>query len=261
MIEVATRGATLAATDNGGTGPALVFAHGLGLDHSIWASVTAQFADHRIITYDLRGHGASSVPDGPYSMGQMVADAEAICDHFSLRDVCFVGLSIGGMIAQGLAVKRLDLVRAMVLCSSAAKNGQPEPWHDRATTARVSGLATLLPATFERWNEDLSTQTLAQTLLTSMSAEGYAATCEAIAGTDFYTPTSGLRLPTMGLCGTRDRATPPDLVRETTELVPGSTFHLIHNAGHLPPLSQPDQFANLLQTFLTSTGHTPSALR
>lgn len=242
------------ATDTG-TGPTLVFCHGLGLNQGIWDAVTSAFPDHRTITYDLRGHGASSVPDGPYSMGMMIADAEAVCDYFELKDACFVGLSVGGMIAQGLAVKRLDLLRAMVLCSSSAKNGQPGPWIDRAARARAEGIAPMFPDIFARWNEDTATTAHAQSLLDAINPEGYAAMCEAIAGTDFYTPTSGLRLPTLGLCGVNDRGTPPDVVRETTDLVPGSTFQLIRGAGHLPPLSQPDQVAQHLSTFLTQIGH------
>ena len=251
---IPVKGATIAATDTG-SGPALVFSHGLGMHKGIWDGVTAHFPNHRIITYDLRGHGESSVPDGPYSMGMMISDAEAVCDYFNLKDVCFVGLSVGGSIAQGLAVKRLDLMRAMVLSSSAAKNGQPEPWYERAEYARTKGIAPMFPRIFERWNENDTTTQTARAILEGMSPEGYAGMCEAIAGTDFYTSTSGLRLPTLGLCGNNDRATPPDLVRETADLVPGSAFHLIRGAGHLPPLSEPDQMAEHLSSFLTQIGH------
>lgn len=251
---IPVKGATIAATDIG-SGPTLVFSHGLGLNQGIWDGVIARFSDHRVITYDLRGHGASSVPDGPYSMGMMISDAEAVCDYFGLQDVCFVGLSVGGSVAQGLAVKRLDLIRAMVLTSSAAKNGQPEPWHERAANARATGIAPMFPQIFERWNENEIASNAARSILENMNPEGYAAMCEAIAGTDFYTPTSGLRLPTLGLCGNNDRATPPDLVRETVDLVPGSSFQLIKGAGHLPPLSQPDQMADRLTEFLDQIGH------
>jgi len=106
----------------------------------------------------------------------------------------------------------------------------------------------------ERWNpSDNSTQLKDQLL--RASPEGFAATCETIAGTDFYTPTSGLRLPTLGLCGTGDKATPPDLVRETTDLIHGSTFHLIKGAGHVAPLTHAEDFATRLIAFLTSIGH------
>jgi hypothetical protein len=73
--------------------------------------------------------------------------------------------------------------------------------------------------------------------------------------TDFYTPLSGLRLPTLAIASDRDTITPPDLVRETADLIPGSTFALIRGAGHLPPIKDPAAFANILTAFLIRNGH------
>jgi 3-oxoadipate enol-lactonase len=88
-----------------------------------------------------------------------------------------------------------------------------------------------------------------------MSDEGYIGSCSAISGTDFYTPTSGLRLPTLGLCGIDDRITPPDLMRETLELIPGARFELIRRSGHYPMLEAPDIVAAHLRDFLDEVGH------
>ena len=187
-------------------------------------------------------------------MGALIADAEAICDTLALKDVVFVGLSVGGLIAQGLAVKRLDVVRAVVLSGTAAKFGQPEPWHARAKIARTDGMGALVEATLTRWNAGDDSLKLKESLLAA-NPEGFAATCEAIAGTDFYTPTSALRLPTLGLCGTNDKATPPDLVRETTDLIRGSSFALIRKAGHIAPLTHPDEVTIHLTAFLAGIGH------
>jgi 3-oxoadipate enol-lactonase len=92
-------------------------------------------------------------------------------------------------------------------------------------------------------------------MLVRQPAEGYAGCCAAIAGTDFYTPTSGLRLPTLGIAGSEDGASPPDLVRETVDLIHGSKFELIRRAGHLPCVEKPAEYAALLTTFLKETGH------
>jgi 3-oxoadipate enol-lactonase len=227
MNSIQVKGATLNAQVMG-EGPPIVFLHGLGADMSVFDGLAHRLPDHKIIRFDLRGQGQSSVPDGPYSMG--------------------------GMIAQGLAVKRLDLVRGMVLCATAAKFGQADPWHARAATARTKGMAALVDETLARWNakdEDL----LARARFIDANPKGYAASCEAIAGSDFYTTTAGLRLPTLGLCGDRDKSTPPDLVRETTDLVPGSTFQLIRGAGHLVPETHADVVAGYLYEFLVGIGH------
>jgi pimeloyl-ACP methyl ester carboxylesterase len=96
------------------TGAPVVFANALGTTRAIWDQVLAHLpAGLRIIRYDMRGHGASDAPDGPYTMGQLVSDAEAVCDATGARDAMFIGLSVGGMVAQGLAVKRPDLIRAL----------------------------------------------------------------------------------------------------------------------------------------------------
>ena len=250
---IQAKGARLFVKDEG-TGPTLVFSHCLGLDHHVWDGVVALLPNYRCVRYDLRGHGHSDVPDGPYSMGMMISDAEAVCDALELRVVVFVGLSVGGLVAQGLAVKRLDIVRGMTLISSAAKHGQPDPWRARAKIAREGGMSAVIPDVLARWNARDGSAKLDE-WLTQAEPEGFAATCEAIAGTDFYTPTSGLRLPTLGLCGDHDKATPPDLVRETTDLVPGSQFHLIRGAGHIAPFTHADGTAARLLEFLTSIGH------
>ncbi|MBL4812789.1 MAG: 3-oxoadipate enol-lactonase, partial [Rhodobacteraceae bacterium] len=85
--------------------------------------------------------------------------------------------------------------------------------------------------------------------------EGYKGCCAAVSGTGFFASTAALRIPTLGLAGSDDSATPPDLVRETTDLVPGSQFHLFRGAGHLPCAEQPEQYAKVLGQFLRNIGH------
>ena len=105
-----------AVIDGPENAPAVVFAHALGTDLTIWDGVLAALAGrYRTLTYDARGHGASDVPAPPYAMGALITDLERLIDHFALKDAVVVGVSLGGLVAQGLAVKRLDLVRALVL--------------------------------------------------------------------------------------------------------------------------------------------------
>ena len=92
-------------------------------------------------------------------------------------------------------------------------------------------------------------------MLTRQPIDGYIGCAAAIAGTDFYTTTAALTLPTLAIAGSEDGATPPDLVRETANLVKGSKFHLIRNAGHLPCVDKPDDYAQTLATFFKDIGH------
>ncbi|MBB5722328.1 3-oxoadipate enol-lactonase [Loktanella ponticola] len=240
--------------------PTLVFANSLGTTLHMWDGIVPLLPDGlRIIRYDKRGHGQSDVPDGPYTMGALVSDAAAVCDAFTVKDALFVGLSVGGMIAQGLAVKRPDLIRAMVLSNTAAKIGNGPMWQDRIDAVLDKGLSSLADVTMQRWfsRDFLMSPQLKhwRDMLTSTPPAGYAGVCAAIAGTDFYTPTSGLRIPTLGIAGSEDGATPPDLVRETVDLIPGSQFSLMRRVGHLPCAEAPDAYAKILIDFIAATGH------
>lgn len=238
----------------------VVFLHALGTDHRLWDAVLPLLPDTlRLIALDMRGHGRSDVPPAPYAMGALVADVEAVCAALGVKEAVVVGLSIGGMIAQGLAVKRLDLVRGLVLSNTAARIATPRIWADRIEEARAGGLDAVADAIEARWfRRDFRDSPAARdwdAALRACSVEGWCGGAAAIAGTDFYTPTSGLRLPTLGIAGSEDRATPPDLVRETVELIPGARFHLMRRSGHLPCVDAPEAFAAVLSGFLAEIGH------
>lgn len=241
-------------------GPPLVFSNSLGTDYRLWDPILPHLPRGlRIIRYDKRGHGLSSCPPAPYTMGALVSDAERLLDHLGVRDCVFVGLSIGGMIAQGLAVKRMDQVRAMVLSNTAAKIGTAEMWQTRIDAIRAGGIAATSEATLERW---FSRTFRAQPdvlpwrhMLERQPVDGYIGCATAIQGSDFYATTSSLTLPTLAIAGSEDGSTPPDLVRETAELVKGARFHLIRGAGHLPCVERPRDYAQALTDFLREVGH------
>ncbi|QBF30716.1 3-oxoadipate enol-lactonase [Thalassococcus sp. S3] len=241
-------------------GAPLVFANSLGTDMRLWDPILPLLPSGlKIIRYDKRGHGLSSLPRAPYSMGSLVRDAEQLLDLLEVKDCVFVGLSIGGMIAQGLAAKRLDLIRAMVLSNTGAKIGHRELWDERIAGVKAGGIESLADAVMERWfSADFRAKPelgLWRNMLTRQEDEGYIGCSAAISGTDFYTPTSALRLPTLGIAGDEDGSTPPDLVRETVDLIPGSQFHVIRRAGHLPCVEKPEEYADVLIRFLKEVGH------
>jgi 3-oxoadipate enol-lactonase len=240
--------------------PTLVFAHSLGCDMSMFDAVTMRLPQGlRVVTYDLRGHGQTEVTEPPYTMGALVHDAEMLLDHLGLKKVVFIGVSIGGMIAQALAVKRLDLIKGLMLSNTAAKIGTRDTWQERIDAVTAGGLESIADGVMERWfGPDFiadGDHAPWRAKLVAMSAQGYVGCCAAIAGTDMITPTSSLRVPTTAIAGSEDRATPPDLVRETAELIPGSSFRLIRGAGHLPPIDRPSDFTGALLGFLSSIGH------
>ena len=246
--------------DGDENGKPLVFANSLGTDMRLWDPILPLLPKGlRIIRFDKRGHGLSSMPAAPYSMGALITDAERLLDHLEVRDCLFVGLSIGGMIAQGLAAKRLDLIRAVVLSNTGAKIGTKQIWDERIAAVKEGGIESLADATMTRWFSKAFVASpqieLWRNMLVQQTDVGYAGCSAAISGTDFYASTAALRLPAMGIAGSEDDATPPDLVRETVGLIPGSKFHLIRKAGHLPCVEQPQEYATVLNQFIKDTGH------
>lgn len=241
-------------------GAPVVFANSLGTDYRLWDQILPLLPPGlRIIRYDKRGHGLSACPPAPYSMGALVHDAERLLDLLNVKNCLFVGLSIGGLIAQGLAVKRPDLIRAMVISNTGAKIGTHQMWQDRIDAVKAGGIEALADAVLERWFSKPFRATPELTawrnMLTRTPDQGYMGCSAAIQGTDFMTPTSGLTLPTLAIAGSEDGATPPDLMRETAALIKGSKFHLIRGAGHLPCVENPQEYARVLSDFITETGH------
>jgi 3-oxoadipate enol-lactonase len=241
------------------TAPPVVFIHALGTNLGIWDAVLARLPLLRALRYDQRGHGRSDAPKPPYAMGALVRDGERIMDHFKIKDAVVVGLSAGGMVAQGLAVKRLDLVRGLVLSNTAPRISTPPIWADRIDLVRREGLAALADGSMERmlgrtWRESPAMPALREMLLAT-DPDGWIGVAAAVAGTDFYATTATLTLPTLAVAGALDAATPPDMVREMADLIRGSSFHLLRGAGHLPPADQPEAFADALAGFLARIGH------
>ena len=242
------------------SGPPVIFLHALGTDLTIWDTILPHLPSTlRILRHDLRGHGQSDTPAAPYSMGALIRDTERLMDHFAIKDAVVIGLSIGGLIAQGLAIKRLDLIRAMVLSNTAARIGSPAQWHDRINLVQTHGMAAIADATLLRWFGPKAAQRPDHqnwhNRLTAQNPEGWSGCAHAIAHTDFYETTATLRLPTLCIAGDRDGSTPPDLVRETADLIPGSQFHLIRGAGHLPFVEKPQEYAIAITSFLRHIGH------
>jgi 3-oxoadipate enol-lactonase len=147
----------------------------------------------------------------------------------------------------------------MVLSNTAAKIGTPEVWAARSAEMRATGPQGYADGAMERmfgrqWRS-VAGMPRVRAMLTATNPKGWLGCAAAIAGTDFYTPTAALRLPTLAIAGANDATTPADLVRETAELIPGHCFNLIRGAGHLPMIERPDEYAGVITDFLQGIGH------
>ena len=236
--------------------PVLVFANSLGSDLRIWDGVVAHLAgDFRIIRYDKRGHGLSDIPTPPYSLNDFVLDLVGLFDTLEIKQATVVGLSVGGVIAQGLAISYPDRVRALVLCDTGMRIGSFASWEERIATVKESGLSKLVGPSMERWftaafreNRSVEMQGYANMLLRIPQA-GYLGACYALRDADLVQAASKINKPTLVLCGDQDIATPPDLGRELTRAIPGANFSLIIDAGHLTCIEQPEAMAHQMMEF------------
>ncbi|MEM6440168.1 MAG: 3-oxoadipate enol-lactonase [Pseudomonadota bacterium] len=242
-------------------GRPLLLINSLGTDLRVWDKLVPLLPDGlRLIRYDKRGHGLSELTPGPYAIDQLADDAAALLDHLDLREAILVGLSIGGLIGQSLAARRPELVRALVLMDTAAKIGDAEMWAERIATVEASGIEALADAVMQRWFSEgfaahhAEEMAAWRNMLTRTPDAGYAACSAAIAAADFTETTRRLTIPVLAMAGDEDGSTPPDLVSATADLVEGSRYETIEQAGHLPGVERPHAVAGLILGFLQDHG-------
>lgn len=265
MHFMAVNGLSLHVSDDGAEGnegkPVLVFSNSLGTDFRIWDAVVARLGGRfRVVRYDKRGHGLSDIGKSPYVMADHVGDLAALLDSLGIGEAIVCGLSVGGLIAQGLYASRPELVRGLILCDTAHKIGNDELWNGRIAAVEKDGIESIAEGILERWfTRDLrhnDTIALAgwRNMLTRTPAAGYAGTSAAIRDTDFTEEAKRISVPTLCVVGEEDGATPPALMQETTALVPGARLEVIAGAGHLPCIEKPEVVAELILGFTREAG-------
>lgn len=236
-------------------GTPLVFANSLGSDLRLWDPILPLLPPGlRIIRYDKRGHGLSGIGAPPYSMDLLIDDAASLLDALGLRDTIFVGLSIGGVIGQGLAARRPDLIKALVLSNSAPRMGTPEMWAERIAAVQAGGMEAIADTIIARWFGKAflarPEATLWRAMLARTPAAGYLGCCAALADADLTGTTRDLRLPAMAIAGEEDMTSPPEMVAATAALIADAPCHVIPKVGHLPCVEDPRAFADILNPFL-----------
>jgi len=246
--------------DGNRDGPAVVLAHSLGADLRLWDAILPLLpTECRVIRYDIRGHGLSACPPPPYAMTDLVDDAEALIEALGKTPAVFVGLSIGGMIGQGLAARRPDLLRALVLSNTAARLGTPGMWDARMEAIRSGGMEAVADEVITRWFapafRDGADTTPWRTLLARTPADGYLGCAAAIAGADMTAALAGIRVPTCAIAGAEDVVCSADEVAVTASPIPDCRVHVMKGVGQLPPVEAPEAFAAILIAFLEAYAH------
>lgn len=240
--------------------PLVVLANSLGTDLRIWNDVLDRLGGSiRSICYDKRGHGLSDAPPGPYTLDDHIDDLSGLLGKLHIEDAIFCGISVGGMIALGLAARRSDMVRGLILCDTAHKIGSHELRNQRIEQIRRHGIESIADAVIDRWFSKAYCHTAPEAvavwrnMLVRTPVEGYVGTCVALRDADLTTAAKSLKVPVHCLCGSEDGATPPDLVQSMSALIAGSKFRQVDGAGHLPCIESPDQIASAIRRFIEET--------
>lgn len=259
MSLIETRTITLNhAVDGPLDAPAILFSNSLGANLSMWQPQVDFFADrYRVVRYDQRGHGASAVPPGPYSFAGLGDDVLALADALGIERFHFVGLSMGGMTALGLALDHPERLLSVTAANCVA--GFPpagrQTWDERIAAVRAHGLEPLLDATLERWftaptrAAQPARMEAVRAMVAATPLEGYLGCCGAIKALDYAARLGEIRVPLLFVAGTHDAGTPAAAMREMQAAVAGSEYVEL-DAAHVSNLEQPAAFNAALDAFL-----------
>lgn len=263
-MKVTANGVSMRYTlDGPASAPVVTLSHSLATDLSMWdPQMPALTARYRVLRYDTRGHGGTDAPAGAYTLEQLAEDARALLRALGIPRTHWVGLSMGGMIGQVLALTPPGVLASLALCDTTSRiPPEAKPvWDDRIRTAETRGMEPLVEPTLARWltlpfrarRADVVERVA--TMIRRTDPRGYVGCCHAIAALDLTDRLGAIALPTLIVVGADDAGTPVAASRAIHERIPGSELVVIESASHLSNLEQPEAFDRAVSAFLAQVG-------
>ncbi len=244
-------------------GSAVVLSCSLGTDRSMWDPQIAALSErHRVVRYDLRGHGASPAPAGPYQIADLGGDLLALLDRLEIERATLCGVSIGAMTSIWVGAHAPERVERVVLCCTTSKFGRDAArvYRERAALVLEQGVEPVADGALERWFTPAFRATNPALMarvrdgLTSTTGVGYAGCCEALAAMDLGSELGAIRAPALVISGAEDPATPPEHGRVIADGIADSRFELIADAAHLANIEQAERVTPLILDFIDADG-------
>ena len=239
--------------------PVVMMSHSLCTRLEMWdAQMPALDPAFQVLRYDTRGHGGSDVPDGAYTLEQLGEDAVGLLDLLGIEKVHWLGISMGGMIGQHLALDHPDRLHSLSLSSTAAVMGEEaQPiWQDRIDRARSRGMEEMVAETLERWftpaylqEHPPPVETIAEQIR-STPVNGFIGCGEAIRRLKTLDRLADIHLPTLIIVGEDDPGTPVSASEAIHQRIAGSRLEIIAASRHLCNIERSEAFNALLQQFL-----------
>jgi len=232
--------------------------HSLLADGAMWDEQMAALKAYRVLRIDMRGHGASSATTPPYTLQSLADDVAGLLDHLKLGPTHYIGLSIGGMIGQALALKYAGKLKSLMLCDTRARalGDQAALWHERIELARQAGsVEPLIDTSLQRWFTPAFMQShkarvgQVRASMERCSVDGYAGCGLAISSFDFTPQLAGITLPTLVLYGDQDPSTTPEENRYLAAHIKGARLEEIPGL-HLPNIESADRFNAIMTRWL-----------
>ena len=236
----------------------LVLSHSLACTTRMWDPTVEAFKDrYCILNYDMRGHGATSAPPGPYTLDMLADDVLGLMKELGIKKATYIGLSIGGMIGQTLALRQTGLFDRMVL----ADTGHTQPpealkqWDERMRIAQTQGMKALVPSTMERWftepyrKKNSPEFQKIRNLVLKTPVAGFVGCGQAIMKLNTTARLKDIKLPVLAITGEADPSAAG--TRYIGEQVPGAKFVSIAQAAHIANVEQPEKFNQALRQFLS----------
>jgi 3-oxoadipate enol-lactonase len=231
-------------------GPVVLLANSLATHLGMWApqveALTA--AGLRVLRFDKRGHGASAVPAGPYTMEQLADDALGLLDALKIATAHFCGLSIGGMIGQQAGARHGKRFATLTLCDTTAFVPNKQQWEERFAAVRAGGMAAVVEGTIDRWftkpgqQRDPDMIQRVREMILGTPVEGFCGCGAAIRDMDLRPLLASIKVPTHVIVGREDQGTTVEANQFIHEHVAGSTFTILEQAAHLCNLERPEAF-------------------
>jgi 3-oxoadipate enol-lactonase/4-carboxymuconolactone decarboxylase len=237
--------------------PVLVLSGSLGSTLEMWDPQMAALTQHfRVVRYDLRGHGRSPVPPGPYEIADLGADLIALLDRLGVARAHLCGLSLGGMLSLWTAAHHPERVDRLVVCCTSALLGPPEMWIERAAAVATRGTGAVADIVLSRWftpalhRRDAALVARMRAMLFATPAAGYAACCGAIQRMDLRADLAAIRAPTLAIAGAEDPSTPPAHLSRIADAIAGCHLVVVDGAAHLVNVEQPEWTTTLILSHL-----------
>lgn len=247
------------------TGPSaapVVFLGGsLGSTHRMWDELVADLgADHRVVAFDIRGHGFSPSAVGALTVADLASDVVALANLLGVHTFHFVGLSLGGAIGEQLALDSPGRLTSLTLACTAPRFGDASTWLERAATVRAEGMTRMREPTGGRWFTDEARLTRPERVtsildeLVATDPESYATLCEAVGGFDARDRLAEITAPTRVITADGDPVCPPEVTKLLHDGIAGADSRLLGGSAHLANICRPAEFGAAVREHLMAHG-------